>query len=395
MRISISFLWIMLLTLSGYSQENIWQGKKIVSPLINKDNSVTFSTFAPNAKEVYITGDFLQRESIDTERGKMEIPGKVLLRKDEQGMWTYTSEVLPPELYSYGFIVDGLRFNDPSNPFLIRDVAGVTNVFIIGGGKDELYSVNDVPHGTVSKRWYQSDLLKMDRRLSVYTPPGYENTKGKYPVLYLLHGAGGDEEAWMTLGRTSQIIDNLIAKGLAKPMIIVMPNGNVIEDAAPGEGKDGFYAPEFMIPHTMDGMYEQSFPEIISFVEKNYRVNTSKSSRAIAGLSMGGFHSLHISRYYPDLFDYVGLFSAAIMPRDDATKIIYNDIDGTLAIQKQKGFKLYWIGIGKTDFLYLNNQDLRAKLDHLGFKYQYVESEGGHIWRNWRDYLSTYLTLLF
>lgn len=318
------------------------------------------------------------------------------MKKTEGGIWTYTTSVLNPELYNYSFIIDGINATDPNNPFLIRDVANVTNIFVIGGKQADLYKVNSVPHGTVSKRWYKSTGLNMERRLTIYTPPGYEANKNvNYPVLYLLHGAGGDEEAWMDLGRTAQIMDNLIAQGKAKPMIVVMPNANVIQDAAPGQGRDGYYKPQFMVPQTMNGQYEANFMEIVQFVESNYKVKKGKSHRAIAGLSMGGFHAMHISRYYPNTFDYIGLFSAAIMPREDATKKVYNDLDGTLEQQKINGCKLYWIAIGKTDFLYKANTEFRTKLDGMGFKYEYVESDGGHIWRNWRVYLSQFAPRLF
>jgi enterochelin esterase family protein len=255
--------------------------------------------------------------------------------------------------------------------------------------------VNDIPHGSLTRRWYNSPGLDKDRRITIYTPPGYEKSKDKYPVLYLLHGAGGDEEAWITLGRATQIMDNLIAKGKAKPIIVVIPNGNVSQQAAPGEGPRGFYKPQFMVPGTMDGTYEESFMDIINFVEGNYRVKAEKSFRAVAGLSMGGFHSLHISRYYPNTFDYVGLFSPAIMPREEVKSKVYEDIDGTLKKQMDNGYKLYWIGIGKTDFLYQNVVDYRKKLDDLGMQYKYRESEGGHIWKNWRIYLSEFVPQLF
>jgi enterochelin esterase family protein len=150
-----------------------------------------------------------------------------------------------------------------------------------------------------------------------------------------------------------------------------------------------------MVPKTMDGTYEATFKDIIRFVEDNYRVRAQKSARAIAGLSMGGFHAMHISRYYPDTFDYVGLFSAAIMPREDATKKVYSNLDETLEIQKENGYKLYWIAIGETYFLYNANVEFRKKLDSLGMKYEYKESGGGHIWRNWRVYLSEFVPRLF
>jgi len=388
-------IFFMLLGFSARAQEALFRAQPVVSPELLQGNKVVFRILAPNAQKVQIIGDFLPTEKIDSPMGPVDEPKKTDMIKGENGLWELTSETLSPELYSYSFIVDGLSTTDPNNPFLIRDVASVTNIFIIGGDHADLYKVNEVAHGTVARRWYDSPGLNMKRRMTVYTPPGYENSEEKYPVLYLLHGAGGDEEAWISLGRTAQIMDNLIAKGKAKPMIVVMPNGNVIQDAAPGEGSKGFYKPQFMIPNTMDGTYEANFGDITKFVENNYRVKAEKSSRAIAGLSMGGFHTIHISRYYPDKFDYIGAFSAAIMPREDATGKVYNDIEGTLNRQKENRYKLYWIAIGETDFLYEANQEFKDKLDELGMPYEYVESEGGHTWRNWRVYLSEFVPRLF
>ena len=395
--LKFKLLAISLLVLGiSLGQESLFNAQNIISPEINQDHTVVFRVFAPNAASVKLTGDFLPTEKVTTPYGEMDAPIQVDLTKDENGVWSYTSTKLSPELYSYSFIVDGLTITDVNNPFYIRDVASSKNIFIIDDGYADLYTVNDVDHGTVSKRWYDSPGLKMDRRLTIYTPPGYENSTSSYPVLYLLHGAGGDEEAWISLGRTAQIMDNLIAQKKITPMIVVMPNGNVIQDAAPGEGNKGFYKPSFMIPGTMDGSYEVNFMDIINFVESNYRVKATKSNRAIAGLSMGGFHSMHISRYYPNTFDYVGLFSAAIMPREDASgAAVYKNIDSTLKTQNNNGFKLYWIAIGKTDFLYKANEEFRAKLDGIGMPYQYRESDGGHIWKNWRIYLSEFAPKLF
>ncbi len=380
-------LILIMTSISTYSQQALFGGQDIKSPEINTDNSVVFRVMAPNAENVKLSGDWMPSEGW--------ILGSVDMAKDDKGIWSYTTEVLSPELYSYSFVIDGFKTTDPNHPFIVRDVASVMNIYIIGGGQADLYKVNDIPHGTVAKRWYDSPGLKMDRRITIYTPPGYESGTEKYPVLYLLHGAGGDEEAWISLGRTAQIMDNLIAKGKVKPMIVVMPNGNVIQDAAPGEGNLGFYKPQFMVPKTMDGTYEANFSDIIKFVESNYRVKTEKQSRAIAGLSMGGFHSLHISRYYPNTFDYIGLFSAAILPNQNVSHEVYKDIDGTLKQQMENGYKLYWIGMGKTDFLFQSGVDYRKKLDDLGMKYVYRESEGGHIWKNWRVYLSEFAPLLF
>ena len=390
-----TFIYLIALNFSVQAQEALFGAQPITSPEIHDDSSVTFRLSAPNAKSVQITGDFLPTVKIETPRGTFDGPGKAELTKDDKGVWTYKSESLKPELYGYSFIVDGFSTTDPNNPFLIRDVASVTNILIVGKGQADLYRTNDIAHGSVTRRWYDSPGLGMDRRITVYTPPGYEKSTEKLPVLYLLHGAGGDEEAWIALGRTAQIMDNLIAEGKVKPMIVVMPNGNVIQDGAPGEGSMGFYKPQFMVAKTMDGTYEGSFQDIIAFVESNYRVHADKAHRAIAGLSMGGYHSLHISRYYPNTFDYVGLFSAAIMAREDATGKVYSNFDQTLKAQMDNGYKLYWIAIGKTDFLYDANKEYRAKLDSMGMKYTYVESEGGHIWRNWRVYLSQFAPQLF
>lgn len=395
LRVSLSMILLLLSGITANAQQALWGGPDIVSPEINKDNTVTFRLLATGADTVRITGDFLPTEKMNTPYGVFDVPGKALLTRDDKGIWSFTSGVLEPELYSYSFIMDGLTISDPGNVYKIRDVASVFDIFIIRGGKGDLYSVKDVPHGSVTRRWYNSPGLNMERRITVYTPPGYENAKEQYPVLYLLHGAGGDEEAWIALGRTAQIMDNLIAQGKAKPMIVVMPNGNVSQKAAPGEGPRGMYKPQFMEPGTMNGEYEAAFPDIIKFVESNYRVKADKANRAIAGLSMGGFHSLHISRYYPNTFDYVGLFSAAILPSQQVHSTVYENFDETLKAQKENGYKLYWIGMGKTDFLYNSGAEFRAKLDKIGMPYTYVESEGGHIWRNWRDYFTTFVPQLF
>lgn len=371
------------------AQENLdFSGnKELVSPQVNADKTVTFRLLAPNAKEASVQGDWIPGEDY--------VPGSVKMTKDANGVWSYTTAVLPSELYSYSFVVDGLKIRDPNNVYLIRDVASVVNVFLIDGGKADAYKVTDVPHGTVAKRWYESKGLKMTRRLTVYTPAGYEQSKESYPVLYLLHGVGGDEEAWMQLGRASQILDNLIAQKKAKPMIVVMTNGHTSNTAAPGESSKGFYKPIMMTPDVFSGDMEANFNEVITFVENNYRAKKDRASRAIAGLSMGGFHSLWISANYPKTFDYVGLFSPAILPPNNATAKVYQDLEGKLKTQQDNGYKLYWVAIGDTDFLYKNVVDFRTKLDAMKFKYEYVESKGGHTWANWRAYLTDFTPLLF
>ena len=365
------------------AQQALWGVPSVESPVVNPDNTVSFNLVAPGARSVVVAGDFSPA-------------GFAMMEKDSVGMWHYTTPApLAPELYSYSFFVDSLRINDPSNVYKLRDVLTVSDIFIVGGGDADLYKVNDVPHGTVSKVWYHSDSLDTDRRMTVYTPAGYECGDRRYPVLYLLHGMGGDENAWTELGRAAQILDNLIARGDAEPMIVVMTNGNVAMQAAPGETYAGLVPPTTALPHTMDGRFEETFPEVVKFVDANYRTVAEKSGRAIAGLSMGGYHSLHISREYPDMFDYVGLFSAAIFPDKSKTSRIYSSPDEKWKTQFEKAPALYWIAIGDKDFLYDANVKYREMLDSHGYPYTYYESGDGHIWKNWRIYLSKFLPMLF
>lgn len=381
----------LLICLSSFAQQALGRGSRIVSPQINEDNSVTFRLVAPKAVKVQVKGDFLPAEGIDSK----EVP-TIAEMTEKNGVWEYTTKPLASELYSYSFIVDGLKILDPSNVYINRDVASTMNIFIVGGGCGDYYKVNDVPHGTVSKVWYDSPTLNLTRRMTVYTPAGYDkNKKQKYPVFYLLHGAGGDEEAWMDLGRTSQILDNLIAQGKAEPMIVVMTNGNAGEVAAPGEGPEGFRQASSKQRGMMDGAFEMSFKDVISYIESNYRVYKDKKHRAIAGLSMGGYHSLHISKYYPDMFDYVGLFSAAARFHEKSESPVYQNEKEQIAAQFAKKPALYWIAIGKDDFLYEENVKYRQFLDEKGFEYEYFENGEGHIWRNWRIYLTMFAPRLF
>lgn len=363
---------------AAWSQQALGSRMEVTSPQINADRSVTFRLKAPNAKKVEITGD---------------INGEMVLI---DSVWQYTTTPLSPELYAYSMVIDGLKVQDPSNVYQLRDIANVSNIFIVPGGKADNYLVRDVDHGSVSKIWYDSPRLGMKRRATVYTPPGYEsNREQRYPVLYLLHGMGGDENAWAELGRATQIIDNLIASGEANPMIIVMPNGNVDMAAAPGESALGLTVPTTDLPHTMDGAFEEHFPDLVNYIDSAYRTLTDKHSRAIAGLSMGGFHSMQISKEYPELFDYIGLFSAAATRHGRGDSPVYKDVNQKLRHQFDLKPSLYWIGIGREDFLYDENQEFLGWLNDMNAPYTYVESDGGHIWRNWRDYLTAFLPLLF
>jgi enterochelin esterase-like enzyme len=270
----------------------------LVSPEILPDNKVIFRLLAPQASTVTVSGDCLEKP--------------VALVKGDSGLWTVTVGPLKPEFYYYSFNVDGITTLDPSNTQIQRDVTNYSSTFIVPGPGSDLLKVQDVPHGTLSKVWYDSPTLKLKRRMYVYTPAGYEKSTARYPVLYLLHGGGGDEDQWTTLGRTIQIMDNLIASGKALPMIVVMPNGNAAQSASPGDAPGNTQAAAMGgAPST--GSYEVSVvKDIIPFIEANYRAIPAKDSRAVAGLSMGGGQAWNIGLKNLDTFSWIGIFSSGM-----------------------------------------------------------------------------------
>lgn len=372
-----------LIAMSSFAQQQLGQRPRVKSPVINADGTVTFNLYAPSAQRVSVSGDF------------EEIHGKRLdMTKQENGVWTVTTEALNPELYSYSLSVDGQRFIDPGNSYVNRDISTLSNIFIVTKSADDkghLYSVNDVPHGTLSRVWYDSPTLGQQRRMTVYLPAAYDGKKS-FPVMYLLHGHGGDETAWGDLGRASQIMDNLIAEGKCVPMIVVMPNGNPTCNAAPGWWHEGMYTPDgnAFRDRGAKASMEESFMDIVNFVDSHYKTIAKRSGRAVTGLSMGGGHTFGISRMYPETFDYYGLQSAAARIPQDRAKF-----DEQMARLFGSKPKLYWIAIGKEDFLIQGNTQLRQYLDSKGYPYEYYENDGGHIWRNWRIYLALFAQKIF
>ena len=409
-------------------------------PVVNQNNSVTFRLYAPNAEEVFIKGSFLEKKfQVRTKAGTFgKTPKARMIKQGSQ--WVYTSGPLDSEIYTYKFVVDDEEVNDPQNMNIVRDVDNYYNYFIIKGGIADNYITNNVKHGNVSKVWYPSVIDGMPkRRMTIYTPSGYNAANHLYPVLYLLHGSGGDENAWEEAGRAIQILDNLIGKGVVVPMVVVMPNGIVNLAAAPGcDPNNPDVKPSAMNAESMLGQFESSFvTDIVSYVESNYNVYKDKSHRAIAGLSLGGLHTLFISANNPDLFDYVGLFSAQTtntlndnrittlsglanevegiaskIPFLGGTKLgekinkftgkfnnsnigVYGNIDEKLKIQFKKGVELYYIAVGRDDFVKKLVDDYRSKLDSSGYSYYYNETDGGHSWENWRKYLVDFLPRLF
>lgn len=371
----------LLVSLTATAQQALSFRAPVISPEINADNTVTFRYRNPKAVSVKISGDFLpDRTTVDMVEG-------------QDGVWTYTTAPLEGELYLYNFIVNGERRNDPSNMYMNRDIATWTSFFTMSakqGDKGWYYETHDVPHGTLSKVWYRSNTLGADRRLSVYTPAGYEKGKDKYPVLYLLHGSGGDEDAWADLGRTVQILDNLIAEGKARPMIVVMPNGVYYNNAAPGYAVNMFQPTMTNSRSDSTAEIEQSFPDIISFIESTYRVAKGPKNRAIAGLSMGGRQSCAVSRSHPGTFGYIGMFSGVVLAETP---------EAEAALARQMAPKvapsLYWIGVGSADGVKVNSLKLKEYCEKKGYPVEYYESDGGHIWRNWRVYLTMFAQKIF
>ena len=372
-----------LMAMNSVAQQQLGQRARVQSPVVNADGTVTFNFYSPSAQRVSVSGDF---DEIRNQRLEMT--------KQENGVWTVTTKALNPELYSYSLSVDGQRFVDPANSYVNRDISTLSNIFIVTKSNDDkghLYSVNDVPHGTLSRVWYDSPTLGQQRRMTVYLPAAYDGKKA-FPVMYLLHGHGGDETAWGDLGRASQIMDNLIAEGKCVPMIVVMPNGNPTCNAAPGWWHEGMYTPDgnAFNQRGAKASMEESFMDIVNFVDSHYKTVKKRSGRAVTGLSMGGGHSFGISRLYPETFDYYGLQSAAARVQQNDAK--FNEQMSRLFSSKPK---LFWIAIGKEDFLIQQNNGLRQYLDAHNYPYEYYENDGGHIWRNWRIYLSMFAQKIF
>ena len=346
--------------------------QRVVSPEINGDKT-TFRLSANYATIVTLSGSWMENP----------YGAGIPMQKGSEGVWEITIDTPSPEIYTYNFVVDGVSVNDPQNYMVQRDGTRYLNMLMVPGERSENYFEAD-QRGTLTYKWYDSRILGINRRLTVYTPYGYEaSPKKKYPVLYLLHGAGGDEEAWSSMGRAAQILDNLIQKGLAEPMLVVMPNGNPGQQAACTMG-----LAETQIdrrdPKFQDAYVKSLCEEIVPFIEKEFRAIPKPESRAIAGLSMGGGHTISASNLYPAMFDYICPLSAA----GSATA-------EQIAALKKAGVKLYFLACGTSDFLYNGSVELDKTLTEQGLDHIFYQSDGGHVWSNWRLYLNTFARKLF
>ena len=356
------------------------------SPEILPDNSIIFRIKAPDAKEVLVAGTWLQ-----------DAPRSIELTKKDS-VWETKIGPIRSDAYEYEYVVDGVPALDPNTKLVTRDGAWIQNLLIVPGEESSVYEANNVPHGSVHAIWYDSPTLNANRKMHIYLPPGYEKSNEKYPVLYLLHGGGGDEECWLSRGRANFILDNLIAEGKAKPMIVVITNGNPDNTAAP------LSRPTTASENTGIGsMASKSFEislikDVIPFVESNYRVISDSNYRAITGFSMGGYQTQNITNTNPEKFKYIGVMSMGLF--SSANRENSTDYDRQVHIKQLKALieakpKLYWIAIGKNDFLYDSTIKLRALYDEVGLSYIYRENEGVHDWNCWRMYLKELAPMLF
>ena len=355
-----------LSALPGFAQQ-------IVSPEVHSDGSVTFRLPAPNAREVQLHCEGVRNSA---------------MQRDEHGVWTFTTEPLEPDIYIYSFSVDGLHLIDPNNSFLKYNLLNTESQVQVPGPKSLLWEINDVPHGELHRHFYKSAVAGDERDFIVYTPPGYDpSARKRYPVLYLLHGYSDDTSAWSTVGRANVILDNLIARGQAKPMVVVMPLGYGTMDVVKA-GWSRVRDPSLW-QRNVNKFSATVLDEVMPQVEKNYRVSADRRSHAIAGLSMGGTESLMVGLNHLDRFAWVGAFSSGGLNTNYVAQF------PALDAKTNEKLRLLWIGCGQEDKLIESNKQLCRWLKTQNISYTWVESPGIHSFRVWRRYLAEFVPLLF
>jgi enterochelin esterase family protein len=345
----------------------------VQSPEVHPDRRVTFRFRAPNAEEV-----FLAREGAE----------RVPMQKDGQGMWSVTTEALDPDLYGYSFVADGVTLIDPSNHAMKPNLIWASSVVHVPGPPSLPWEIGDVPHGTLHRHFYRSGIVGDDRDYYVYTPPGYDaDTVTRYPVLYLLHGFSDEANGWTAVGRAHVILDNLIAQGKAKPMLVVMPLGYGAPEIVRA-GLGGFRDPGLR-QRNFDRFRDALLTEVIPRVEKSYRVAADRGSRAVAGLSMGGAESLYTGLNALDRFAWIGAFSSGGL-----TETFDADFPA-LDAKTNERLRLLWIACGTEDRLIDVNRKIRAWLTSKGIRYTALETPGAHTWMVWRRNLADFASQLF
>lgn len=338
---------------------------------VHPDRTVTFTYSALNARAVSVSGDF-------GKGGEMT--------KGESGVWSVTLGPFEPNIHSYNFNVEGKQVADPLNHRSKPQRSGISNVFEIRGEQPSIWDRQDVPHGVVHLHEYDSKAVGTTRRLRVYTPPGYAAAADqRFPVLYLFHGSGDNDATWTDFGRAHVILDNLIASGKARAMIIVMPDGHTM----PPVPRDSPKAAE--VRNKNASSFEGDLlSDVMPMIDKTYRTRPDRGSRAIIGLSMGGNQSLIIGLNHLDLFAWVGGMSSAVREPDTQLAPFFKEVSSA-----NDKLRLLWIACGKDDFLIKDNQTLHSMLTEKQVKHTYIESSGSHAWPVWRRYLAEFAPLLF
>jgi enterochelin esterase-like enzyme len=361
------------------------QGPQVVSPKLSADRHVTFRILAPKAEGVKLAAGDIPGNG----------PGADMV-KGTNGVWEVTLGPIDPGAYRYNFSVDGVAVIDPRNPATSESNNSVWSLVCVPGS--DFMDTRQVPHGAVAAVTYYSKTLQRFRRLHVYTPPGYELGHGKFPVFYLLHGASDSDDSWTSVGRASFILDNLIAAGTAKPMVVVMPAGHTRPFMFGGPG--GAPRPP------VDEFVQDFLNDIVPAVEKSYRVYTDRQHRAIAGLSMGGGQTINIAIPNLEKFGYVGVYSSGIFgilgggpgANPNATQGPKWEEQHKVALDNaklRKGLKLFWFATGKEDFLIETSRATVAMFKKHGFELVFHETAGAHTWINWRNYLNEFAPQLF
>jgi enterochelin esterase family protein len=360
------------------------QGPQVVSPEVTSDRRIVLRIVAPQAQAVRLNAS--------------DIPGVpfgqgTALAKGQNGIWEITLGPVPAGAYRYTFTIDGVATIDPRNPSTSESNNNSWSLVYVSGS--DAFDTRNVPHGSVADVHYYSTALRAFRRMHVYTPPGYETSSKKYPVFYLLHGAGDSDDSWSTVGRAGFILDNLIAAKSAKPMIVVMPAGHTRTQANPIASAFG------------DPFVDDFVSTVMPYVQANYRVQTDRANTAIAGLSMGGGQALNVLMSHPERFAYVGVYSSGLFFRAGGrggaaapTASLQGELEKRYAAalsstSMKKGLKLVWFSTGEDDFVLANTIATVEFFKKHGFTPVYTESAGGHTWLNWRDYLNTFAPQLF
>lgn len=381
-KMMIRFVFVVLLGVFGYTQAQPPRGPLVISPQVNPDKTVVFRYLAPTAKVVKLSGQFLK--------------GPVDMTKDTIGIWSTTVGPITPDIYPYSFQVDGVTVMDPANVSFFPNERFKGSLLDVQGDKPLVHAMRNVPHGNVTYEYYPSVEGSIGS-VVVYTPPGYEKdpTK-KYPVFYLISGTTDTEETFFKVGKTNLILDNLIADGKAKPMIIVMPYGNPMARIAEQKGKPK--PADLMSREGADAINRAKLFEIdltkniIPYVEKNYRAIPNREARAIGGFSRGGGQTLRAAFGNMDKFAWICCYSAYLSTPEMESD--YKQI-GAIPDNTNKQLKLLWVSVGSEDFLYKQTMEFLDYLKSKKVNYKSLITPGGHTWMNVKTYLAETAPLLF